>query len=77
MTATDIMTNAAQPNMLDSRLLVLFPKIFVSFESFIIIKRRGTDTVPFMTAAYTSALMGSMLAKFIKKPVIVAAEITR
>jgi len=52
--------------MLDIRPLTLVLRIRLSLTILIIAIRIGTAATPLMTAVYTSALIGSMLEKFIE-----------
>ena len=78
-TATDmpIIKNVSQPNILNTILLVLSSSILLSLAIFRIIKRIGTAVIPFMTAVYINALIGSIFTKFIPSPIVVDAAITK
>jgi hypothetical protein len=65
-----IIRNVSHPSMLDPRQLVLFSSIFLSFAIFRITKRIGTVIIPFMTAVYINALIGSIFTKFIPNPIV-------
>ena len=71
------MITVAHPIMLDILLLTLVFRIRLSLAILIIAMRIGTATIPLMTAAYTNALIGSILEKFIHSPIIVDAAITK
>lgn len=77
ITESPIIPTVTQPAMFDILLLVLVPRIFVSLPIFIIATRSGTAIIPFITAAYIRALIGSMSAKFTQSPTTVDAAIIR
>ena len=72
-----IIINASHPNTLDARLLVLPSSIFLSLAIFRITKRIGTAIIPFMTAVYINALIGSIFTKSIPNPIMVDTAITK
>ena len=72
-----IITITTNPMIFDSLLLILSFNISLSLAVFITAIRIGTATIPLIIALYTSALIGSIFVKFIHKPIIVEAAITR
>src|SRR5438093_4249737 len=76
-TAEPISTTVIQPITLDIRPLVLSFRNLLSLAIFITETRIGTATIPLITALYTNALIGSKFVKFISRPTIVEAAITR
>lgn len=54
-------------------LFTLSPRTFLLFAIFIITIKSGTDIMPFMTAAYIRASIGSILEKLIQSPITVDA----
>jgi hypothetical protein len=72
-----IIKNVNQPNTLDTILLVLSSSTFLSLAILRMTKRIGTAVIPFMTAVYINALIGSIPTKFIPSPVMVDAAITK
>ncbi len=75
-TEAPIIIKAVQPRMLDRRLFVLFPKIFLSLAILKMANRMGTAMTPLMTVVYICAFIGSMLEKFIQSRMSVEAAIT-
>jgi hypothetical protein len=71
------MTKVDQPTILDILEFVFSLRIFLSFDIFITAKRIGTAVMPFITAAYINALIGSIFTKFISNPIDVEAAITK
>jgi hypothetical protein len=68
-----IITMTIHPIKLDSLLLVLSFRMFLSLAIRITAIRIGRETTPLITELYTTAPMGSMVVKLISKPITVEA----
>ena len=71
------MTTVHHPIILDIFPLIQGPTIFLSLAIIIIAIRIGMATTPFITFAYTKALIRFRFRKLIDRPAIVDRDITR
>jgi len=72
-----IIATTIHPITLDSLLLTLSFRIFLSLATLMTATRIGAATIPLITELYTNALIGSMFVKLINNPIIVDQKWTQ